>query len=309
MTRRLLILGACIAVALAVAASPALADGQSTTGSLVTVQVGTVDAGPSTAAAAPVNADAPVCLLASCAASGATQSSGGSAATGQSSGRDHVSGSQSTRGSIGTAQVESVGLHPATAVVAPVNANAPVCVISACRGGGAPQAAGGSTASSSTGGSGSVRQATRKSVGTVQIGAVDIRPATAVAAPVTANAPVCVLASCPHSEAAGGNSTHAATSSAPATASSLVGSNAVPVGAAAAGRPAHVSTIPLGSDGGHLGTEAARPRHDAPPLSGVLAAMTKVKALPFTGLGLPAFLLAALMMLAIGGATRVRTAG
>ena len=49
MTKRLLILGAWIAVVLATAAGPALADGQSATGSLVTVQVGSASASPDTA--------------------------------------------------------------------------------------------------------------------------------------------------------------------------------------------------------------------------------------------------------------------
>jgi hypothetical protein len=236
MNRRLLILGACIAVALAATASPALADGQSTAGSLVTGQIGTIELSPNSAAAAPVNADAPVCVLSACAEAGGAQSSAASTAAGGST-EGAGDDSQSNRHSVGTVQAGSVGLAPATALNAPITANAPVCALAACRGGAAPHGAGSSIAGSTTGSHrDSAPQSTERSVGTVQIAAVDAKPATSAAAPVGINAPVCVLAAC---EGTASNDTHG-------------GAAATSTDASGPGRPAE-------SAGGSAGTVQLEP--------------------------------------------------
>jgi hypothetical protein len=207
-SRRLFILGACIAVALATAASPALADGQSATSSIGTVQVGSASVSPDASAAAPVNANAPVCVLAVCGGADGGQSTGSTTAGSQTTGQ--APGAQSAAGSIGTVQVGAANVDPTAAASVPVNANAPVCGVAACRGGTARQTTGNTSASHSKkahsqGGSGS--QKTHHSFGTVQIGSANVDPPLVVSAPVDANAPVCAAASCGggHATQSGGN--------------------------------------------------------------------------------------------------------
>src|SRR5438046_7123185 len=80
-------------------------------------------------------------------------------------------GGQTAKHSIGTVQVGSVDASPATAVNAPVNANAPVSVASETGDSSAQQGSGGASASSvSGGGSDSGSQTAKHSIGTVQVG-------------------------------------------------------------------------------------------------------------------------------------------
>jgi hypothetical protein len=207
MTNRLLTLGACIAVVLATAAGPALADGQSATGSLVTVQVGSASVSPDTAVSAPVDVESPVCAVAVCDNGSASQSSSAATATGG-SGAGQAPATQSATGSAGTGQVGAASVAPATAVDAPVTADAPVCVLAACRHRGAGGQVAESEAASknhatSNGPDGAGSQSAHHSAGTVQVESVDVSPATAVSAPADANVPVCIAAACSPGQAPG----------------------------------------------------------------------------------------------------------
>src|SRR6185312_11972687 len=195
--KQLCMLGAML-IALATA-GPVLADhGQSTDHSVATVQLGSGNASPAVSADIPANAEAPICVAATCSDQAGGQDDGGaSAATNGGSGSSSDS-SQTAEQSAGTVQVGSANVSPAAAVSAPVNADAPVCVLATCTTTSGGQQAGSSSATtngtgpSQAGGS----QNADQSVGTVQIGAVEVDPATAVSAPVNADAPGCVLSTC-----------------------------------------------------------------------------------------------------------------
>jgi trimeric autotransporter adhesin len=262
-----------LALALAVGAGNAAADngsatapatttaqdataGQTATGSVVTVQVGSVNASPATAVNAPVNANAPVTVLGSSGDSTASQQSSGAQASSSSGDESNGGGDQKVSHSIGTVQIGDVDIAPATAVNAPVNANAPVCLFSHCGSSTATQQSGGAAAASTDGSSESSSQSdgnedstkTNTDTGgrydqpsenaddenggtyscspcaeqgspgddsegscssetdeagppqsagwswlTLQVGDVDIAPATAINAPVNANTPVSLL--------------------------------------------------------------------------------------------------------------------
>jgi hypothetical protein len=195
--KKLITLGAML-VALATA-GPALADrGQSTDHSAVTVQLGSANASPAAAANAPANANATVCVASICSNEAAPQESpGASAGSNAGSGSGSSPAGQSADESIGTVQIGSVNVDPAAAVSAPVNVNAPVCVAAACSSSNGGQQAGSATATTTNAGQSQTgNQTTHESIGTVQIGDVDVDPAAAVSAPVNADTPVCVLATC-----------------------------------------------------------------------------------------------------------------
>jgi hypothetical protein len=119
--------------------------GQRAIGSLLTIQIGKVVVAPATAVNAPVNVNAPVSVLSKGGASTAEQESGGArASTASECGK--ATGSQSAVHSIGTVQVGSVDVAPATTVNAPINLNAPVAVLSGGRNESAAQKSGGATA-------------------------------------------------------------------------------------------------------------------------------------------------------------------
>ena len=140
---------------------------QSADESIGTVQVGSATVDPAAAVSAPVNANAPVCILASCSSTSSGQQTGSISATTNDAGQSQP-GNQSAHEAIGTVQVGSTTVDPAAAVSAPMDANAPVCLLSACRstagahsghgggasGGGGTGSAGGG-GSSETGGGGS----------------------------------------------------------------------------------------------------------------------------------------------------------
>src|SRR5581483_7090242 len=152
------------------------------------IQLGPISVDPASAASAPVNANAPVCVLASCSSTsggqqsaGASSSSGGQQSAGASSSTEgsgsSQSGGQSADPSLASTQVDSASVSPAGAVSAPVNANAPVCVLASCSSSSAGQQGGG--ASSSTGGSGTSQsgdQTTVGSPGSVQAGPASVDP-------------------------------------------------------------------------------------------------------------------------------------
>ena len=97
-----------------------------------TAQVGSTTVDPAADVSAPVNANAPVCVLASCSSISRGQQTGRARRTTYDAGQSQ-SGNQSAHESTGTAQVGSTTVDPAAAVSAPVDANAPVCLLSACR--------------------------------------------------------------------------------------------------------------------------------------------------------------------------------
>ena len=205
--------------------------------SIGTVQVGSVNASPSTAVNAPVDANAPVSVGSETGDSSAQQESGGASASSASCGCSDA-GSQSTThethahpassccddqtsppcdckrnsndkpkhnivwgdapqravGSLLTVQLGKIGVAPATAVNAPVNVNAPVSVLSNGGSATAEQESGGAQASTATEcGEATGSQSGVRSIGTVQVGSVDVAPATAVNAPINVNAPVAEL--------------------------------------------------------------------------------------------------------------------
>src|SRR5204862_385269 len=150
--------------------------GQTVQNSVGTVQVGSANVSPAASANAPVNANAPVTVAGDQGSASATQSGGENTASSSTSTQNET-GTQNAQSSIGTVQVGSVDVDPAVAVNAPVNGNAPVCAASDCAGGDASQSTTGSNASTSTSGGQSGDQTTRHSIGTVQIGSVDVNPA------------------------------------------------------------------------------------------------------------------------------------
>jgi hypothetical protein len=105
---------------------------QSADESIGTAQVGSATVDPAADVSAPVNANAPVCVLASCSSMSRGQRAGPASATTNDAGQSQ-SGNQSAHESTGTAQIGSATVDPAAAVSAPVDANAPVCLLSACR--------------------------------------------------------------------------------------------------------------------------------------------------------------------------------
>jgi hypothetical protein len=115
---------------------------QSASESLGTVQVGSVGVSPVVAADAPVDANAPVCVLASCSSGSGGQQTGGASGSSAGSGSGQA-GDQSASESLGTVQVGSVGVSPVVAADAPVDANAPVCVLASCSSVSAGQQTGG----------------------------------------------------------------------------------------------------------------------------------------------------------------------
>jgi hypothetical protein len=232
------------------------------------VQVGSINASPSTAVNAPVNANAPVSVASETGDSSAQQDSGGAQASSTSSGGSNAGsqrscecdtdGGQSSAtqppsegtavasppqaqsdataqagdtdahpassccddktssscecnnnsndnfvwgdagqraiGSLLTIQLGKVVLAPASAVNAPVNVYAPVSVLSKHGSSTAEQESGGAQASTAPEcGEAARSQSVVRSIGTVQVGSVDVAPATAVNAPINVNAPVAVL--------------------------------------------------------------------------------------------------------------------
>jgi hypothetical protein len=107
---------------------------------------------------------------------------------------------QSATQSVGTAHMGSPNVSPA--VSAPVAAQAPVCVAAHCSTGQGTGHAG-SKASTATGGGHAVHQSASQSVGTAQVGSPNVSPAVSMAAPVAAQAPVCVAARCSTGQSAG----------------------------------------------------------------------------------------------------------
>jgi len=105
---------------------------QSAHESIGTVQIGSVTVDPAAGVSTPVNANAPVCILASCSSTSSGQRAGPASTTTNDAGQSQ-SGNQSSHESIGTVQIGSATVDPAAAVSTPVDANAPVCLLSACR--------------------------------------------------------------------------------------------------------------------------------------------------------------------------------
>ena len=196
--KKLFTLGAML-IALATA-GPAVADhGQSADHSVLTVQLGSGIVSPAASANAPANVDAPVCVAGICGNQAGAQENGGASAgtNGGSGSGSSEPADQSADESIGTAQIGSVTVNPAADVSAPVNVNAPVCVAAACSSSNGGQQAGSASATTNDAGqSQSGNQSAHESTGTAQVGSTTVDPAAAVSAPVNANAPVCVLASC-----------------------------------------------------------------------------------------------------------------
>jgi len=95
-----------------------------------------------------------------------------------------------------TVQVGSATASPSAAAESPANLNAPVCVASTCQSSPESQTVDGSSASGAGTADEDSTQSASESLGTVQVGSVDVSPVVAADAPVDANAPVCVLASC-----------------------------------------------------------------------------------------------------------------
>ena len=169
--------------------------GQSADQSVGTAQVGSVSVDPAAAVSAPVNANAPICVLADCSSSSAGQQAGSAVASTESTGTSQA-GAQTTDQSVGTAQVGSASVDPAAALSAPVNANAPICVLADCSSSSVGQQAGSAVASTQSSPSEAGAQTTDHSVGTAQVGSASVDPAAALSAPVNANAPVCALGRC-----------------------------------------------------------------------------------------------------------------
>jgi hypothetical protein len=115
------------------------------------VQVGSADVSPAAAVEAPVDANAPVCVLAACSSASGGQQSGGASASSGGSGSGGAGG-QSASQSLGTVQVGSADVSPAVAAEAPVDANAPVCVLAACSSVSGGQQTGGGPGGGGTGG-------------------------------------------------------------------------------------------------------------------------------------------------------------
>ena len=196
MKRRLLAAGVGLMLAALASAGPAFADDQTANNSALTAQVKSVGVKPAASASAPVNANAPVCVLSSCSSSGGAQTSGGSASSSSDSGSTLDNG-QSAESSAGAAQVGSADVDPAVGANAPVNANTPICILADCSSSGGTQTSGGSTATSDSGSTDTTGvQAAGDSIGAVQVGPVTVDPAVGANAPVNANLPVCVLSSC-----------------------------------------------------------------------------------------------------------------
>jgi hypothetical protein len=105
---------------------------QSADESIGTVQIGSATVDPAAAVSAPVNTNAPVCVLASCSSTSRGQQTGSASATTNDAGQSQ-SDNQNAHESIGTVQVGSGTVDPAAAVSAPMDADAPVCLLSACR--------------------------------------------------------------------------------------------------------------------------------------------------------------------------------
>ena len=95
-----------------------------------------------------------------------------------------------------TVQVGSATASPSAAAESPANLNAPVCVASTCQSSSESQTVDGSSASGTGTADEDSTQSASESLGTVQVGSVGVSPVVAADAPVSANAPVCVLASC-----------------------------------------------------------------------------------------------------------------
>jgi hypothetical protein len=123
---------------------------QSADESIGTAQIGSATVDPAADVSAPVNANAPVCVLASCSSTSRGQQTGSASATTNDAGQSQ-SGNQSAHESTGTAQVGSTTVDPAAAVSAPVDANAPVCLLSACRSTAGAHSADGGTGSGGSG--------------------------------------------------------------------------------------------------------------------------------------------------------------
>jgi hypothetical protein len=177
--------------AAATSSSGGSASNQSANHSIGTVQVGSVNAAPATAVNAPVNVNAPVTVAGSSGDSSAGQTTGGAAAATSSS--DGSSSNQSACCSIGTVQVGSVNAAAATAINAPANVNAPITVAGSSGNSSAGQTTGGAAAATSSSGGSTSSQSASHSIGTVQIGSVNVTPATAINAPVNVNAPITAL--------------------------------------------------------------------------------------------------------------------
>jgi hypothetical protein len=255
---------------------------QSADESIGTVQIGSASVDPAAAVSAPVNANAPVCILASCSSSSSGQQTGSTTVTTSDTGQSQPTGNQSTDQSIGTVQIGSASVDPAAAVSAPVNANAPVCVLSTCSsttggqsgGGGGP--GDGNGGGDDDGGGGDTGGGTAG--GQTGTGTTGEEPAT----PQTGQTRQTGQASPAGPPATSGNA-----ASEPGTSSSLGGGT----GSGAAGQGV----------GGERTTLTGTGR--AP----VQAAVTK-GGLPFTGLPLPAALLVGMALLLLGATARKATA-
>lgn len=123
--------------------------------------------------------------------------------------------------SIVAVQVGSPTVTPAASVGAPVNANAPVCVASACDSGSAAQSGSSGATASTAGPSGqSAAPTAQQSAGVVQVGSATVAPAAAASAPVNADAPICVASRCKSSGSNQGTGAATATSSGQSTSGS-----------------------------------------------------------------------------------------
>jgi hypothetical protein len=161
---------------------------------ILTLQIGQVSIAPAIALNAPINANAPICLLANCGGGSASQGGSGAGANPPTGGAG--GGEQSADHSLGTVQVGNAGGSPAVSVNAPVNGNAPVCVASDCAGGDASQGSSSAQAGTQTAAPGSCTQSADHSLLTVQACGADVTPSASANAPVNANAPVCVASDC-----------------------------------------------------------------------------------------------------------------
>src|SRR5262245_20603413 len=212
--KRLCALGVSL-LALALAGNAAANDGagsgnQTAVGSVGTVQVGSINASPSTAVNAPVNANAPVSVASETGDSSAQQESGGAQASSTSSGGSAAAASPPQARSGSAHQNGDTETHPASSLRRQTSSSCEckdnskdnfVWGDSGQRGmlskGGsskAEQESGGAQASTAAEcGEATGSQAAIHSIGTVQVGSVGVAPATAVNAPINVNAPVAVL--------------------------------------------------------------------------------------------------------------------
>jgi hypothetical protein len=195
--------------------------------SIGAVQLQNTNVSPAVAANAPINANAPISLLSKGGGGDAKQKNkveaetetrqvgcGCGASSSQSRTYSKRSGDQEVERSIGAVQLQGTNVSPAAAGNAPVNANAPVSVLSKGGGGDATQkneVEAETQTWQGTCGCAFGGQEIERSIAAVQAQNTNLSPAVAANAPVNANAPVSILSKNGGGDATQKNDVEAAT--------------------------------------------------------------------------------------------------